>query len=56
MDIFSFGVRFTDEKNCRLHFKEQRDREEVVCKLNRRYFGDHIFDRSIIDSITANGH
>jgi hypothetical protein len=25
MDIFSFGVHFTDEKSCRLHFKEQRD-------------------------------
>jgi len=31
MDIFSFGVHFTDEKSCRLHFKEQRDLEGVVC-------------------------
>src|SRR5680860_1641734 len=31
MDIFSFGVHFTDEKSCRLHYKEQRDREGVVC-------------------------
>ncbi len=31
MDIFSFGVHFTDEKSCRLHFKEQRDKEGVVC-------------------------
>ena len=30
MDIFSFGVHFTDEKSCRLHFKEQRDKEGVV--------------------------
>ncbi len=29
MDIFSFGVHFTDEKSCRLHFKEQRDWEGV---------------------------
>jgi len=31
MDIFSFGCHFTDEKSCRLHFKEQRDKEGVVC-------------------------
>lgn len=31
MDIFSFGVHFTDEKSCRLHFKEQRDQQGVVC-------------------------
>jgi len=31
MDIFSFGVHFTDEKSCRLHYKEQRDKEGVVC-------------------------
>lgn len=32
MDIFSFGVHFTDEQSCRLHFKEQRDKQGVVCK------------------------
>jgi len=32
MNIFSFGVHFTDEKSCRLHFKEQRDKEGDVCK------------------------
>ena len=32
MNIFSFGVHFTDEKSCRLHFKAQRDHEGVVCK------------------------
>jgi len=31
MDIFSFGVQFKDEESCRLHFKEQRDKEGVVC-------------------------
>ena len=31
MDIFSFGVHFTDESSCRLHFKEQRDKQGVVC-------------------------
>lgn len=35
MNIFSFGVHFTDEKSCRLHFKEQRDKEGVVCKRCR---------------------
>ncbi len=29
---------------------------EFVYKLNRRYFGERIFDRQIIASITANGH
>jgi hypothetical protein len=32
MYIFSFGVHFTDEKSCRLHFKAQRDHEGVICK------------------------
>ena len=32
MNIFSFGIHFTDEKSCRLHFKEQRDKQGVVCK------------------------
>ena len=32
MNIFSFGVHFTDEKSCRFHFKEQRDKQGVVCK------------------------
>lgn len=31
MDLFSFAVHFTDEKNCLLHFKEQRDKEGVIC-------------------------
>ena len=31
MDIFSFGVHFTDEQSCRLHFKEQRDKQGVIC-------------------------
>jgi len=39
MDIFSFGVHFTDEKSCRLHFKEQRDKEGIVC--NRCGSTDH---------------
>jgi len=31
MDIFSFGIEFTDEMSCRVHFKEQRDKEGVIC-------------------------
>jgi hypothetical protein len=31
MDIFSFGVQFKDEHSCRMHFKEQRDKEGVIC-------------------------
>ncbi len=31
MDIFSFSVHFTDEDSCRLHYKEQRDKEGVTC-------------------------
>ncbi len=33
MDIFSFGVHFTDEQSCRLHFKEQHDQQGVICIL-----------------------
>ena len=39
MNIFSFGVHFTDEKSCRMHFKEQRDSQGVVC--NRCQGTDH---------------
>jgi hypothetical protein len=31
MNIFSFSVHFTDEESCRLHFKEQRDKQGVSC-------------------------
>lgn len=30
MDIFSFGVEFTDEQSCRSHFKVQRDKEGII--------------------------
>ncbi len=29
---------------------------EFIYKLNRRYFGEKVFDRLVIVSITANGH
>jgi len=28
---------------------------EFICKLNRRYFGEKLFDRLVIASITATG-
>lgn len=31
MNIFDFGVHFTDEKSCRTHFKEERDKIGVIC-------------------------
>ncbi len=31
MDIFSFSVHFTDENSCKKHFKEQCDKERVIC-------------------------
>jgi hypothetical protein len=30
MDIFSFGIEFTDEVSCIVHPKEQRDKEGVI--------------------------
>ena len=32
MNVFSFGAQFTDEESCSLQFKEQRDKEGVLCK------------------------
>lgn len=32
MNIFSFGVQFTNEQSCRDHFKSHRDQEGVICK------------------------
>lgn len=31
MNIFDFGVHFTNEKSCRTHFKEERDKIGVIC-------------------------
>ena len=31
MDIFTFAVEFKDEHSCRMHYKEQRDKEGVIC-------------------------
>jgi Zn finger protein HypA/HybF involved in hydrogenase expression len=31
MNVFTFGVHFTDEQSCRLHFKQERDKIGVVC-------------------------
>ncbi len=32
MNIFSFGVEFSSEQDCRTHFKEERDKIGVICK------------------------
>ena len=32
MNIFTFTAHFGDEKTCRMHFKEQRDKQGVICK------------------------
>ena len=31
-EYVSLGAEFTDDKSCRSHFKEQRDKQGVVCK------------------------
>lgn len=39
MNIFSFGVEFSSEQDCRLHFKGERDKAGVVCKCgNQTYY------------------
>jgi len=43
MNNIFFGVQFsTDEKSCRLHFKEQRDKEGVLfamrCQGSQHYW------------------
>lgn len=32
MNIFSFTAEFDSESSCRMHFKEERDKQGVVCK------------------------
>jgi transposase-like protein len=32
MNLFSFGVEFSSENDCRLHFKQERDKIGVVCR------------------------
>lgn len=38
MNIFSFTANFGSEDACRLHFKEQRDKQGVVCKCGHTDF------------------
>ena len=45
MNIFSFTAHFGSEEDCRLHFKEQRDKEGVVCK---RCGGTSHYPKSVI--------
>ncbi len=32
MDIFSFIAEFSDEEAYRLHIKEERDKQAIICK------------------------
>ena len=34
MNLFSFSANFGDETACRLHFKQQRDRIGMVCRVS----------------------
>jgi hypothetical protein len=37
MNIFSFGVQFTNENRCRFHFNAQLDKEKVSCVKSAIY-------------------
>jgi len=38
MNLFEFSANFGSEEACRLHFKEQRDKQGVVCKCGHTEF------------------
>jgi transposase-like protein len=38
MNLFSFTANFGSEDACRLHFKEQRDKQGVICKCGQTDF------------------
>ena len=44
MNIFSFTAHFGSEEDCRLHFKEQRDKQGVMCKCGNT---EHYWLKSI---------
>lgn len=44
MDIFSFTAHFGTEEDCRIHFKEQRDKIGVICKCGHK---EHFWIKSI---------
>lgn len=44
MNLFSFTAHFGNESDCRLHFKEQRDKIGVICKCGSR---EHYWIKSI---------
>ena len=44
MNIFSFTTHFGTEEDCRIHFKEQRDKIGVVCKCGHK---EHFWIKSI---------
>ena len=44
MDIFSFTAHFGTEEDCRIHFKQQRDKIGVACKCGHK---EHFWIKSI---------
>ena len=44
MNLFNFTAHFGDEKSCRLHFKEQRDKIGVTCKCGHK---EHYWIKSV---------
>ncbi len=38
MNLFEFTANFSSEEACRLHFKEQRDKQGVICKCGHTEF------------------
>ena len=44
MNLFNFTAHFGDEKSCRLHFKEQRDKIGITCKCGHK---EHYWIKSI---------
>ena len=68
MNILKFSSQFPDENACIEHFKAQRDAahhkltkeylqyylNEFCYKFNRRYYGEQIFDRLIVEAVSYN--
>ena len=44
MNLFSFTANFGSEESCRLHFKEERDKQGVQCKCgSKEHFWIKVF-------------
>ena len=44
MNLFSFTANFGSEESCRLHFKEERDKQGVQCKCGSK---EHFWIKSV---------